>query len=113
MLTHRLRHRIQIEVPTHVQDSTGELQTTWAVLPLYGADVPSEVLTGPGRELRASGTTLAETDARITMRWFPGLDQTMRILHDGKVYGITGIETDPTGRREWRLLCQEGLTDGQ
>lgn len=76
------------------------------------ANVPAEVLTGPGRELRAAGAELAETDARINLRWLPGVTQQMRVLWEGKIYNITGIEYDATARREVRLTCVEGRNDG-
>lgn len=110
-LTPRLRQRVTLQAQTSTQDpSTGDPVIVWADF-LVG--VPAEVLTGAGREARITGTTIADTDARITMRWFPGLDQSMRLLWDGRVYDITSIGTDATGRREWRLRCTEGLTDGR
>lgn len=112
MLTQRLRHRITIQKPgTPVQDgASGDVITPW--VDLY-ADVAAEVLTGPGRELIASQAVQAETDARITLRWLPGVNQAMRVSWDGRFYNITGIDTDKTARHELRLRCQEGMTDGR
>ena len=118
MLTQRLRHRVAIQEQVTAQDPvTGEETHTWQNVFLDSDteldEVPAEVLTGPGREFRESGTTQAETSARINLRWFPGLLPTWRILWDGRVYNIQSIETDVTGRKEWRLRCIDGLTDGQ
>ena len=116
MLAWRLRHRVSIEEPVEVQDQeTGAITHTWRTLVVGGVhmgSVPAEALTGPGREMHAASAKQAESDARINLRWFPGLDETMRILWDGKVYGITSIETDATARREYRLRVKAGLTDG-
>lgn len=110
MLAHRLRHRVTIQRPVDTQDEyTGDIERSWQTV---HEAVPAEVLTGPGRELHAAGTKLAETSARINLRWFPGLSHEMRILWDGKVYDIVSIETDATARREYRLHCKDGLTDG-
>ena len=113
----RLRQRIAIQEQVTAQDPvTGEETHTWQNVVLGSlelSEVPAEVLTGPGREFRESGTTQAETSARINLRWFPGLLPTWRILWDGRVYNIQSIETDATARREWRLRCIDGLTDGQ
>jgi head-tail adaptor len=113
----RYRHRIHIQEPIDTQDPVdGSIARTWETVywdsdtPLD--DVPCEVLTGPGRELHSADTKLAETTARINVRWFEGLLPTMRILWDGKVYDILSIETDVTARREYRLHCKDGLTDG-
>jgi SPP1 family predicted phage head-tail adaptor len=111
MLTQRLRHRITFQRQVEAQNQTnGDTLITWADV---FADVAAEVLTGPGREFIESSTKQAETDARITLRWMPGIDQSMRVVWDGKFYDITGMETDRTGRREHRLKCKEGASDGR
>lgn len=117
MLSYRLRHRVEIQqlVETGRDPGTGGVINEWQTLVVGTTtmnSVPAEVLTGPGRESRAAGAVQAETDARINLRWFPGLTQKMRILWDGRVYNIDGMATDRTGRQEWRLTCKEGVNDG-
>lgn len=110
MLAYRLRHRVTIQYQAEAQDTnTGAVTTSW--VNLY-AGVPAEVLTGMGREFQQSASTQAEIAARINMRWFPGLTESMRILWDGKVFNIHAIETDATARREYRLKCTAGVNDG-
>lgn len=107
----KYRHRVTIERQVEGQDpSDGSPTVEWA---LVQAGVPAEVLTGPGRETIAANAQQAETTARINLRWFPGLDQSDRILWDSKVYNIKSLETDSTGRREWRATCSDGLNDGR
>lgn len=118
MLTHRLRHRITFQAREEQQDSeTGESVIVWVTARRADsselANVPAEVLTGPGREFRGAATTQAETTARINLRWFPELAETWRVLWDGRIYNISSTETDVTGRKEWRLRCEAGVTDGQ
>ncbi len=118
MLSNRLRHRIEFQELVEEQDSeTGAIVSTWATAQLNSDtildSVPAEVLTGPGREFRESGTTQAETSARINIRWFPGLSPEWRILWDGRIYNITSIETDATARREYRIRCVDGVSDGR
>lgn len=117
MLAHRLRHRVEIQEQIETQNqTTGDITYTWSTVYLDSDTpldaVPAEVLTGPGREFNGGDTKQAETDARINIRWFAELDQKMRIVWDGKNYDITGMETDTTARREWRLRCKEGVSDG-
>ena len=116
MLSYRLRHRVEIQENDRTQNpSTGAMQDNWQTLTVGSTlmdSVPAEVLTGPGREFRAADALQAVTDARINLRWFPGLRQDMRILWDGRIYDITGMATDRTGRQEWRLTCQEGANNG-
>lgn len=115
MRSGNLRHRITFQHKTQVR--SGEtLSHQWR--PAVSddgqtmANIPAEVLTGPGRELTAAGATHAEVAARINLRWFPGLKAAWRILHDGSIYDITATSTDRTGRREWRLVCKTGVSDG-
>ena len=121
MLAYRLRHIVTIQRPVETQDATtGAVTITWqAAVDDSGTaltDVPAEVLTGPGREFRESGTTQTETTARINLRWFP-VDRLelykWRILWDGRVFNIGSVETDITARVEWRLRCTDGVNDGQ
>lgn len=117
----RLRHRISIERRTDVLDSEGNLTESWAPIELSSSSsssfalssVPAEVLTGPGKEAIAAAKIVSETDARITLRWFPGLDYADRIIWDGSIYSITEITTDATGRREYRLRVSKGERNGR
>lgn len=112
----RLRHRVAFEAKTITQNPvTGLTVETWStatVGSLSLASVPAEVLTGPGKEFRAADAVQAEIVARITVRWFAGLDPAWRILWDGKTFNITSIETDTTARHEYRLTCSAGVSPG-
>lgn len=118
MLAHRLRHRIEIQERAEFQNpTTGEITVQWQTVYLDSNtpldSVPAEVLTGPGREAIASGTTQSVEEARVNIRWFPGLSPKWRILWDGKIYGIDSIETDATARREYRLKCTRDASEGE
>lgn len=113
-----MRHRVTFQVQEQQQDSeTGDVLLAWVTAVLDDGtrleEVPAEVLTGAGREFIASNTKLAETDARINLRWFPGLDMTWRVLWEGQLFNISGADTDATARKEWRLRCEMGVTDGR
>jgi SPP1 family predicted phage head-tail adaptor len=118
VLTNRLRHRITFQQQEHQQDSeSGDEVVVWVDVVLPDGtpltNVPAEVLTGPGREFLASRATQAEGSARINLRWFPGLDLTWRVLWGGNTYNISSAEQDATARKEWRLRCESGVTDGR
>jgi head-tail adaptor len=117
ILGQRLRERITFERQVVDQDSNGDTTIAWETAALDSdtdlEDVPAEVLTGPGREMLAAEVVQGEIVARINLRWFPGLDHAWRIVHGDRVYNIRSIETDVTGRREYRLRCTAGVNDGQ
>jgi len=117
MEAQRYRQRVTFQMQVEEQDSeTGALTRTWETVELDSetplSDVPAEVLTGPGREFNAADAKQAETSARINLRWFPDLDQSWRVVWDGRNYDILSWETDLTGRRELRLRVKHGVTDG-
>lgn len=118
MLTYRLRHRVAIQEQVETQNTTtGAMSIAWENVMLDSdtelSAVPAEVLTGAGREFDQAGAIQGEIAARINLRWFPGLTQSMRIVWDTKIFNIRSIETDLTGRQEYRLKCVAGFNDGQ
>lgn len=117
ILGQRLRERITFEQQVVEQDSDGNTDVTWETAQIDSdtvlEDVPAEVLTGPGREPIVADAKHGEIAARINLRWFPGLLHSWRILHGETIYNIESIETDATGRREYRLRCVAGMNDGQ
>lgn len=118
MLTPNLRHSVTIQKLTSYQDpQTGESVTEWANVWLDSetelVDVPAQVLTGPGRELRGAASKQAEDTVRINLRWFPGFQAGWRVLWDGHIYDINSVEFDSSARQEIRLRGTGGLTDGQ
>lgn len=122
MLAHRLRHRITFQRKAEaVRDEGGYVIDPggWVTVVLDDGtvleDVPAEVLTGPGREFIGSDAKQAETSARINLRWFPAAERLMaqwRVLWDGRIYNITSVDADATARREWRLRCIDGPSEG-
>jgi len=121
MLAHRLRHRVTFqEKAPAVRDEDGNFVSGgWRVVDLYGSmlldNVPAEVLTGPGREFQGAASTQSEATARINLRWFYASERDMatwRVLWDGRIYNVQSVETDATGRREWRLRGVDGPSEG-
>lgn len=118
MLTPNLRHRVAIQRQVTDQDpETGEVVTTWENVWLDSStelvDVPAQVLTGPGREIKGAASKQAEDTVRINLRWFPGFQTGWRVLWDGHIYDINSVEFDSSARQEIRLRGTGGLTDGQ
>lgn len=112
----KYRHRITIEEPITAPDSQGRRSTTWQTVSLDSdttlENIPAEVLLGPGRESMAADAKQSSIDARINFRWFEGLTQKMRINSEFGIFNIEGLESDSTGRLEWRCKCVTGLNEG-
>lgn len=106
----KYRQRLTIQSRQDVRQPNGGYKPQWVDL---FTNVGAEVLTGAGSEPIAADAKQSKDVARINFPWLPGIESTMRILFEGKVYDITSLEGDSTLRREIRLRVQAGLTDGR
>jgi SPP1 family predicted phage head-tail adaptor len=106
----KLRHRVTLQQPGHSQDpQTGEMLPGWQNVATLWASV--EPLSA--REFIAAQAGQSEITARVTIRYRPGIDATMRILHRGQVYNIHGPLPDPeSGRHYLTLPVSMGVNDG-
>lgn len=65
------------------------------------------------RELLAAQAIQCKSTKRVIVRYRPGIDPSMRILHRDQVYNIDGIIEDPDSGREFLTLpVTEGVNDG-
>ena len=105
-----LRHRVTLQRKQQTQNpQTGALLTAWVTEAIVRAAV--EPLSA--REFVAAQAVQSNVSVRITVRYRPGITAAMRILHDGKVYGITGVLADKDSGREYLTLpCEELPHDG-
>jgi len=96
-----LRHRIALQRKQQTQNpQTGAMVTTWVT------EAAVEPLSA--REFIAAQAVQSDVSVRITVRYRPGITSAMRLLHDGKVYGITGVLADKDSGREYLTLpCAE------
>lgn len=91
-----LDRRITIQQATSVADAFGEPIETWSDL----ATVWAEVVPLGGREFFEARQVNAEQTARFRIRYRADITREMRVLYDGKTYGIEAAEED---RRYARL----------
>jgi SPP1 family predicted phage head-tail adaptor len=110
MLAAKLRHRIDIQEFTTIQDSDGAVSETWADV-VY--DEPAEIVPLSGREFIAAATNQGSVTTRITIRYRSGLTEAMRIVHGTDYYNIKAILPDPSLRRHLTLMCEKGIADGR
>lgn len=105
----KLRQRITLQSKVIVRDQYGGESTTWQD---FATDVPAEVVPLSGREFLSAGELQGEVQARVMIRYMPGVLDTMRMQFDGKVYAIKGLFPDPTARRHITLMVSEGVSLG-
>ena len=114
-LSPRLRHRIRLDSLVGGQDpETGAPLPGWAdAFPDLTAKggIPAEFVPLSGREFLQAAATQSEVTARVTIRWMPGVEPTMRLVHDGTAYRIAAVLPDPTGRKHLTLMVSTGEAD--
>lgn len=121
----KLRHRVNIQVKPTTQDEYGEptpeYQNVWV-------NVPAAIESLNGRESYAAQIINAEINAKITMRWRPGITAMHRITHqtpeqaaasppEFTIYDIVAPIPDNESSRHWLKLfvinrSNEGFRSG-
>jgi len=98
-----LNRKITIQQVTVTQDPvTGELTEGWADVGEAFAKVEPLV----GREYFLAGAIQAESTVKFTMRYRAGLTASMRLIHEGKPYGITTVINVKGRNRETLVMAQ-------
>lgn len=112
MKAEKFNHRIDIEQRQRSQDSTsGDTTESW--VPVWQS-VPASIEYLSVRDFIASRAAQSEIVARITIRYREGLDASMRIVHNGKIYNPQGwLPDNDSGREYLTAPCSEGVNDGQ
>lgn len=106
----RFRHRITLESRTSSRDAAGGVVDSWRV---FASGVPAVIEPLGGREFFAARQIEATVDTVITIRWRPGVTETMRVLHGSDSYDITAALPDgDSGRKTISLMCTRRLAEG-
>ena len=93
-----LDHYIYIRQRVQTRNSYNELVESFT--PLIG--LPANVNYKGGREGYYASQVVATGEVVFTIRYYPGIDETMHILFEGTPYEITHVE--PVGRKHWLRL---------
>ena len=104
-----LRFRVTIQQKQRTIDSNGITSESWVNV---ATSVPAGVHALSGGELIAVGQTVSQYNARITMYKRSDLNESMRIVFDGRNYDIKDIIPDPTNEVYITLMCKTGYTNG-
>jgi SPP1 family predicted phage head-tail adaptor len=111
MRSGKYRHRLTLQAKTQQQDPA-----TGAMLPPVWSDfatVWGAFASLSAREFIAAGAAQSEVVARAEIRYRPGIDASMRLLHRGDVYVLTAppLPDAKSGREHLTLLLAHGVRD--
>ena len=102
-----LNRRILVEWRPTVQGSAGTLESNWE--PKFRAWARIDQLSG--RELIAAQAIHAETTHRVTLRYRPGVDASMRVVYRDRQFNVLAALDPETAHVALHLYCSEGLAD--
>jgi len=100
-----LRHKITILTPppANMDSDFGEPSDNWCTLAtVYASKVPLL-----GRELYQAMTADNLVRVKFIMRYMSGIDETMRIEHEGKLYAIVSAQDVYSAGVEMVCYCKE------
>lgn len=109
-----LRHWLTFQRKVTDLDSDGATVETWVDAFSLNARMPCRVEYLSGRELIAAQMVNSRVSCRLSTRYRPGFDASMRAVQpDGTIYNLEAIVPDSkSGRREVTFLASTGVNEG-
>lgn len=103
-----LRHRVTfMRKETQINDY-GDVTLAWVDVKTVWAEIaPLSV-----KDVIASNAANVQISVRITIRFTPDVDATMRIKNGSKTYQITGIYEDAQSGRDYLTVACSEVKDG-
>lgn len=96
----RLDRRIRLEQRAVTRADDGSETSAWSLV----AEVWAQVVPLRGQERYGAGAEQPERDARVRIRWRPGISAGMRVVYEDRAWDIQAVLE--VGRREGLdLLC--------
>ena len=90
----RLDSRVTIQAPGTATDELGQPIHGWTDVAMVWASIRHL----SGVEAIKADATVSTVKASIRIRWRPGLNAGMRVVHDAQVYSIEAVLPDAGGR---------------
>lgn len=103
----KLRERITIESITETRGAQGDPINTYATF----LSAWAEVTPLNGSEVFYGDRVEAIHDHAVKMRFRPGINPTMQVIHDGKTLNILSVKDFKDRHRTTLLLCKEKIPD--
>jgi head-tail adaptor len=110
----RLRHWLTFQRKVTDLDSDGATVETWVDAFELNSRMPCNVEYLSGRELIAAQMVNSRVSCRLSTRYRPGFDATLRATQpDGTIYNLEALVPDSrSGRREVTFLASTGVNEG-
>jgi len=108
-LSAELNKRIQIEAPVEVSDGAGGFTTSWnAIATLWAKIEPYKSLQRWSENFDLSKVQVVKS-YEITIRYFNNVNETMRIVFDGRIMNIRVVIDVDEGKEKLIIIAEEGV----
>ncbi|WP_378210006.1 phage head closure protein [Anoxybacteroides rupiense] len=101
--TGQFRHRITFLKPVTLTDEIGQEITEWLILKRVWAMIK----TVKGQEFFSVASVQAERTYRFIIRHTKGIDETMKIEYDGRLFDIQSVLNDDEERKTLTIIATE------
>lgn len=105
----RFRHIITVQKP---EPKPGRLSGNEVIWVDFLKDIHAAVEPYQGREYFYAQQVQSESSLRVRIRYFPGIESSMRILYGTRILNITAIIDPEEAHRELQIMCKTGVNDG-
>lgn len=102
----RLRHKITIQRPVQTGGTWGAARTWETFKKVWGGIEPVSA-----KEKERAEHFSSEVTGTITIRWIAGIDPSMRVTWEGRIFRIVGVVDQDYRHRELQLYVVEGSDD--
>ena len=97
-----MNRRCQLQSPSQSVDELGQPIPGWTDVAMVWASIRHL----SGVEAIKADATVSTVKASIRIRWRPGLNAGMRVVHDAQVYSIEAVLPDAGGREFVDLVAE-------
>lgn len=101
MISGNLRHTITIQRATVTRSSSGQAINNWSDV----ATVRAAVYSISGKEYFSADQVNSDVNIKIVLRFINGLDSSMRVVHNRKIYDIKAVLNQENRRKPVMLMC--------
>ena len=108
MFAGQLRHLVTIQSYVENKDSTGQPIRSYST---FADNVWARVSPLRGLEMNRANEKFAVATTEIEIRYLPGVEETMRVLHENTFYDIIDVLDVDMRHINMILTCKSGLSD--
>lgn len=99
----RLNKRVTLERATSTTNEYGEHVETWQPVGTVWAGIEPV----SGREVELAKSFSASVSHKVTIRYQPGLDSTVRVNYGGRVFSVDAVLDEREAHEKLTLYCTE------